>query len=779
MTPSGASLGIIPILTSTAFLFTGSSSDCFTIEDKLRLHGIYCRSDRAQLQSMLLEQVDYVWASQGSSRSDIVDLIVRLFGRHSTGLQQRLYSAVNARIQQDFRTMSATLIEDRSASIRHLCNLTANTISCVKVTVSDWLNETQGDKVHDHIRRVLHGSVSKLNNAQRQQAVSCVFPSTDSTPKSNELMLIWAHIFSYIDYRFIMSTLRCINHDLFTVCHQYPVWEPVTDFCIHWPWLPSSQDDIAPLFRRLSSLRVLQNSRDPRELTSSFISAISKSCPHLERVNLDGWTSLTDEHVTLLSRSCPTIQYISLNSCRLLTNRTLLSLHETCPQIEHLSMTNCPKVILSEQVNFRSFSNVTFLGLSVSSEANSDLFDGAFANLLSSCPRLIELRFAGRSRIDIRGLAGMPFCAVRVLDLSNCSSIDDSCAEAIGRVCPCLQSLDLSHCPIVDMRAAKASFNRLEIIRLSCCSQLSNKALRNLSSCERLSGAFFDRCQLINDAGLNHLVRNCLNMRSLSVNDCCMLTKQAIISICKGMAKLESLSLQGLLSVDNNCLKAVSLSLPCLAEIDISSCSRITDDGISSLTLLKYPSRLRRLNMANLSNLTDISMQSLLSFDGLERLNIGGSSAVSYEGFLILCASACRQSLIELSVSNCPAIEDETVKLMAMCFSQLHSLDLSLCPKLTDYALKSIASESRSIRELCLSDCNGITPAGITFIAEHAPFIKDIDVTGCPRTSLESITGLRARFPHLQIAYHCNAAAAVKNRNLVRYRQIANRSQTN
>lgn len=162
------------------------------------------------------------------------------------------------------------------------------------------------------------------------------------------------------------------------------------------------------------------------------------------------------------------------------------------------------------------------------------------------------------------------------------------------------------------------------------------------------------------------------------------LTALQVLKLCHWWA----LSLEG--------LKAIS-SLPKITDLDLSSCTQVTDAGLDALSNLVL---LQSLNLTGCYNISDAGLASLLGLRAVVHLNLSWCSQVTGEGFHALKGMA-----------------------------KLARFDLTGCHSVNDHGLASIPNHS-SLTDLNLSGCMGITVDSFTALSRFVN-LTALQVMGC------------------------------------------------
>eukprot|EP00871_Galdieria_phlegrea_P003768 jgi/Galph1/4392/GphlegSOOS_G3102.1 len=189
---------------------------------------------------------------------------------------------------------------------------------------------------------------------------------------------------------------------------------------------------------------------------------------------------------------------------------------------------------------------------------------------------------------------------------------------------------------------------------------------------------------------------------------------------CLELVELDTLELAALAGrVGDDWLRV--LSTMSIRHISLSSCSRITDEGLHQLApcLEDVPNHcsliasLRSIDLSGCSQISNAGMESLTRFKLLETLIL--DNCVSLGNMALLHISNC-QHIRHLSLINCDKISGSGLEYIFFC-SNLEYLDLSGCTRVTSDALTGI-SKLKHLRHLKLRNCYKIDNRALIHISK-------------------------------------------------------------
>lgn len=232
----------------------------------------------------------------------------------------------------------------------------------------------------------------------------------------------------------------------------------------------------------------------------------------------------------------------------------------------------------------------------------------------------------GRRNVDQRMLR-----SVTELNISECSRVGDVGLGGISLRCEKMKYLDISGIGITDegakylIREPSTGGSRgesLKTLKMSYCMNLTDKAFLTISkNCTNLELIDVKGCVHITDDGVKQLALKCKQLQRVSISRCKRLTDKALCNLADYLW---------------------------VEDLDISSNSRLTDDGIDVIAM-EYKGLLR-LNVSYCEKLTDRAIVSI----GRHCLHLREMQAVG----LANVSSDCLEEL-KHTLSRCNIVTDE------------------------------------------------------------------------------------------------------------------------
>ncbi|XP_027177174.1 F-box/LRR-repeat protein 3 [Coffea eugenioides] len=184
------------------------------------------------------------------------------------------------------------------------------------------------------------------------------------------------------------------------------------------------------------------------------------------------------------------------------------------------------------------------------------------------------------------------------------------------------------------------------------------------------------------------------------------LDRKSFSLVCKSFYAIESRHRKTLKPLRPEHLTKILNRYPCVTNLDLSLCPRITD---SSLAVISTASK-------EMLRSIDLSRSKFYSHVGLSNL-------------VMNCGN-----LVEINLSNATELKDRAASAIAEA-KNLEKLWLVRCRSITDIGIGCVAVGCRKLRLLCLKWCLGVGDLGVDLIAVKCKEIRSMDLSYLPITN--------------------------------------------
>ncbi|XP_021732145.1 F-box/LRR-repeat protein 20-like [Chenopodium quinoa] len=390
---------------------------------------------------------------------------------------------------------------------------------------------------------------------------------------------------------------------------------------------------------KLKRLRKIDLSNKSRISDKSLIS-LSKNCPLLEQIEIHDCNSVTQEGISFLvnnshhlnsSYICKHLKIDSFGvegSTNILTNlrslklqyvdildEFLFSIIEARIHLTDLALTDCKsytftgisrllqhssqslKSLELGRVEFLTNEHVEYLSSFLQNLTSITLFncsklsDSAFVMITQRCPRLCYFVMTGSSFVrDEYNYDGLikKNRAIKYLDLSSHHEFRPTALKRLLNICPEVEKLKIHGCYLLpndqlnvpDILECNRSLVELNFIGSHHITVKDRELELESSVLEKLIVKF----SLINDIFLTKLGRICPRLIHLDLSYCSKVTEDGVMEVVKSCKRLRYLSLSRCEKVDINIIPWIVANGPSLREL-VSSSRNYPDDKNQKLFL--------------------------------------------------------------------------------------------------------------------------------------------------------------------------------------------------
>lgn len=164
-----------------------------------------------------------------------------------------------------------------------------------------------------------------------------------------------------------------------------------------------------------------------------------------------------------------------------------------------------------------------------------------------------------------------------------------------------------------------------------------------------------------------------------------------------------------------------------LEELDISYCSKITNNGFKSIAKCL---NLKTLNIGCIDHIDDDALITILkNCKHLKSIDAHYNNRISDMSMRVM-GDSLSDNLEELELANCHAITSDGISYMISRCKRLISLNISWNENINDTAMKSIATHGDSLQSLSIQQCQAITDNGLKELST-LPNLKRLDLRYC------------------------------------------------
>ena len=320
---------------------------------------------------------------------------------------------------------------------------------------------------------------------------------------------------------------------------------------------------------------------------------------------------------------------------------------------------------------------------------------GAVVTLLQRCTRLTALHLDGYFDMD-KVLAQVN--AELNLESFACKApsyciLTSSLTHQIAKSMPCLQTLHLQYPP------STITDDDIEILVKGC------PLIINLLLCSH---------PLLTNAALMTIAQQLPKLQHVHIDGCDGFRSKGIITLAQSATNIHTLSLHNQ-HISDDAIKAVGTHCRALQHLDVSHCSRLTDDAFSTLNVIC-----------------------------LETLNISGTQV---RGSFVKHVCTADSIMHTLECLKCTNLCSSFVP-TAMCCEKLHTLRIGSA-KFSKHDLLQLGARFPNVRHLVITDVRELHCDIAHIFYTHHQALHTADLTGCPVSrGYETLSSFRETFPH-------------------------------
>lgn len=535
------------------------------------------------------------------------------------------------------------------------------------------------------------------------------------------------------------------------------------------------------------------------DITVRKLKMILKETPNLSNLRIENSRELFmsgrlfDETDLMLEE----VKTLSLPQNRYLSDSLFSRMTSVMPKLSSLDLS-------SNSISFHRGLYKKFYPKDADDEAGSEsVFTFHFIRKLikARADKIKELNF-NSTLIDgntLQTLSEIEELQLTALNLRQCDQLTNDGFIGLIQVQPHLTHLDLTFSVRItdpSIMLICETLKDLKVLKLRRCRALTDVSVKSIADLTQLEVLDISECELITSAaiidGIGRNRNEVLQKLYLSALNIC---GKAIMQITENIPNLRVLDLSFCFNhVDDVCVQMIMKNLVLLRELNLDSCERISDGGLTGMAMKEKMENLGKNNYQlvvedkpepivsgtinhpdppchpNLRISLRTKAEEEIVSDALRKkammqmaieINLDEHESSNYSiarlrGLRVLKLGSCNKisdvSLIynfklpelkELNLSKCQQISVLGIKSLVENCPSLEVLNLSECHNISDKCIELIAMKLHRLTSLNISRCFQLTDYSLDYIAVYCKRIQDINLLGCRSMSDE---------PHLRLA---------------------------
>ena len=378
----------------------------------------------------------------------------------------------------------------------------------------------------------------------------------------------------------------------------------------------------------------------------------------LEVLSIQGLGLITDEGLVLLGRACNTLKVLNVSNCPFITHESITVICQNSPRINSIHAGSCTGITDGGMQNIIAcLSKKFFTSLDVS--FCRDIGDSAILALSEHCPNIKYLTLTSLSKVTDIGMRAL---------LAKCWYIETLLIEDIFLLADNAFYFDRAYDgrPAADENMLKS----LSIVNLRDCVNITSKAIKGLSlRCKKIENFIIRGCDKLDDKALAELTIPrvegdnyplCDSFKTLDLSYCASITSAGVLKLLPFCGCLEQIDLSGLVYVNDEFMLKLCLVCPTIQRLILKKCVSITDTALCALS----------------------------DYLWIEYLDITGCTRITDDGIEVLTA-VCN-GILTLIATGLYKLSDRTLYSIGRNCKLITSLDVSGCPELTNEAITDL-----------------------------------------------------------------------------------------
>lgn len=428
-----------------------------------------------------------------------------------------------------------------------------------------------------------------------------------------------------------------------------------------------------------------------------------------EKMDNEEVTGMKTDHLSLMKKS------IATHVFRFIDLRDLVNCSRVCRTWKELTQ-----------------STILWSRIDLTNGRVGPLAHKSLTSLIQKCrPFLCHLNIRGCDYLTPNALYTIGDCRnLQDLNISSCEGISDEFIRDVTNGCQSLLYVNMSRTSISDaaLRYLSRNCSSIQYLNIAHCSNLTNHGLHYLASgkaSQKLIYLDISGLDQISKEGYKYLSKGMTRLNTILLNELPSLTDECLENLIPGCKNLRGISILHSPLLTDNAFKYIANS-KMIQTLKFESNMKITDS--SMVTFLRQNRELRHLYFVDIQRLTDISLKSLGQSRNLNVINVADCVRLSDTGVRYLVEGLSGSRIKEMNLTNCVRVSDVSLLRISQKCSSLTYANFSYCEHVTDAGVELLATIS-SLTSLDLSGCN-ITDTGIAALGSNSNF-KDIILSEC------------------------------------------------
>lgn len=365
------------------------------------------------------------------------------------------------------------------------------------------------------IRKRLRTSVRQINNIPDEKSLSIL-----------EIPIInLFHIFSFLDANTLLTKVQLVCKYFHSIIKDDALWNSFR--CLTFS-NNESMIYIITIIKKCKNIKHLKIIReigknfdyDKKNLHSCLLDVLAHY-PQLRSVSLSNFRIglNCEESFKFFIKSVPNLTYLDLDKCYICNS--IADIISEAKNLKSLCLSRCYSVENQTFIKiFKNCEKLEHLNLSQQDTLNDKVFHAIF----TICSENIQTLFLRDISIQHNNFTHIKNCTKLSVLSIDCHFLNDKTLNYIKQLNN-LKHLELSYGLLFTAHGlgkffSEGSLLNLKHLDLTCCAGLENSTLEILSNrCRYLECLDMSECWRVTDKGVFHVIRKCLHLKLLNLED--------------------------------------------------------------------------------------------------------------------------------------------------------------------------------------------------------------------------------------------------------------------
>lgn len=340
------------------------------------------------------------------------------------------------------------------------------------------------------------------------------------------------------------------------------------------------------------------------------------------------------------------------------------------------------------------------------------------------------------------------------LQLKRCDQLTNDGVISLIKIQTSLQELDLTcSTRITDQTifAVCEHLKELKVLKLRKCRLISDQAVMAIADLPQLEHLDLSECELLSSAAVMNGIAKAKNLQLkelyLSAINIC---PRAITLITENMPNLRVLDISYCINnVDDFAVQMILKNLVLLRELNLDSCERISDSGLTGMTMKDKINTCHKEVDDGTSSMKENQQQNSHShlYPTTTRPTFKISLRTKAEEEIV--SDALRKKAMMQIAQKITCDEETSSNYSLSRLGGLRVLKLGNCNKISDVSL-IYNFKLPELREINLSRCQQISLEGIQALVDNCPGLETVNLAECHNISDKCIE-LLSKLPRLKV----------------------------